>query len=77
MSPSARGPDAALTRLLQRRLIAVLAWAVTVGGISAEARADVAAGVEQLLRERVLGDDSTVASEARGLIAAAVGHGSG
>lgn len=74
-SPSNQGQDAVLARTLQRRLLAVLAWAVTVGGASAEVRADLAAGVEQLLRDRVLGEDATVVSDARGVIAAAVGRG--
>jgi len=74
-TPSSQGHDAILAQTLQRRLLAVLTWAVTVGGATVELRAELASGVEQLLRERLLSEDAVVASDARGLIAAAVGRG--
>jgi len=68
--------DPSASHALQRRLLAVLSWAVTSSaGASAEVRAELAAGVEQLLRDRVIGDDPVVVADARGLIAAAVGRG--
>lgn len=64
--------DTLLPRGLQRRLLSVLTW-VAVIEPSAEVRAEVAAGVEQLLRDKALGDDPALIGEARSLIAAAVG----
>jgi len=59
---------------LQRRLLLALRWAVA-GSVGAEVRAELASGVEQLLRERLIGDDAAVAADARCLISAAVGRG--
>eukprot|EP00927_Polykrikos_kofoidii_P079150 TRINITY_DN7594_c0_g2_i1.p1 TRINITY_DN7594_c0_g2~~TRINITY_DN7594_c0_g2_i1.p1 ORF type:complete len:1431 (-),score=274.40 TRINITY_DN7594_c0_g2_i1:55-4347(-) len=59
---------------LQRRLLAVLAWAVAATGVvSTEVRADIVNATERLLRDRLLGDDPAAIADARGLIAAAVG----
>jgi len=67
--------DHAMSCALQRRLLSVLGWATA--GQSALARAELAAGVEQLLRDRLLLDDCAVTADARGLIAVAVGRGAG
>mmetsp|Transcript_104045 Transcript_104045/g.184769 ORF Transcript_104045/g.184769 Transcript_104045/m.184769 type:complete len:713 (+) Transcript_104045:2-2140(+) len=66
--------DASLSRALQRRLLAVLGEAVAME-TSAEVRAEVAAGIERLLRDRGLGEDQSIAAEAHGLVAKAVGRG--
>lgn len=76
-SPSNPGQDAVLARTLLRRLLAVLTLGVTMGGATAEMRAELASGVEQLLRDRVLGENAIVVSDARSFIAAAVGRGAG
>lgn len=65
--------DAALVCTLQRRVLAILTWAVGTG-VKAEVRADVAAGVEQLLRDRLI-TDASVAADARGLLSAAIAPG--
>ncbi|CAE8616019.1 unnamed protein product, partial [Polarella glacialis] len=66
--------DPSLARTLQRRILAVLSWAISPEAAS-EVRVEVAAGIERLLRERGLGDDPTVAAEAHNVIAVAVGRG--
>lgn len=68
-----RNIDPSLARALQRRSIAVLSVAVAFEK-SKEARAEVAASVERLLRERALGEDGTIVTEARNLISAAMGN---
>lgn len=68
----------AIPRGLQRRLLAVLNWAVA-SETGTEVRAVVAAGVEQLLRDNAFGDDRSAFDDARRLVSVAVpmvgGHG--
>jgi len=64
-SDAAMGPS--VPRGLQRRVLAVLGWAVA-GEASAEVRAVASAGVEQLLQDRAFGDDPEALADARQLM---------
>eukprot|EP00930_Biecheleria_cincta_P083819 TRINITY_DN73328_c0_g1_i1.p1 TRINITY_DN73328_c0_g1~~TRINITY_DN73328_c0_g1_i1.p1 ORF type:complete len:753 (+),score=167.57 TRINITY_DN73328_c0_g1_i1:313-2259(+) len=68
-----RNIDPSLARALQRRSIAVLSVAVAFAK-NKEVRAEVAASVERLVRERTFGEDGTIVTEARNLISAAIGN---
>eukprot|EP00928_Gymnodinium_smaydae_P010772 TRINITY_DN1405_c0_g3_i1.p1 TRINITY_DN1405_c0_g3~~TRINITY_DN1405_c0_g3_i1.p1 ORF type:complete len:1319 (-),score=194.91 TRINITY_DN1405_c0_g3_i1:56-4012(-) len=73
---AAAGAGASALGNVQRRLLAVLEWGVSAG-VGVDVRAELAAGVERLLRDRMLGDDPHLARDARSFIASVVSRGSG
>lgn len=61
--------DTAATRGVLRRLLAVLGWAVKAT-VDVDVLAEVASGVDRLLRDHALGDDPAVTADAHSLLAA-------